>query len=90
MANKSAQEIENERQAALKTAAKDKGENVGTGVTPPAPGSGPQNTEEARKQSLETLKTQETNRPYPSQEEADEMRARRSGVKYNNRAAESK
>lgn len=32
-------------------------------------------TEEARKQSLETLKAQEEARPYPSQEEADRMKA---------------
>lgn len=32
-------------------------------------------TEEARKQSLETLKAQEEARPYPSQEEADRIKS---------------
>jgi hypothetical protein len=36
----------------------------------------PQNTEEARAQSLETLKEQESMKPEPSQEEADEIKRR--------------
>lgn len=33
-------------------------------------------TEDARRQSLDTLKQQESMEPYPSQEEADRMKAR--------------
>lgn len=36
----------------------------------------PENTNDARKQSLEVLKQQESLRPDPSQEEADEIKLR--------------
>lgn len=48
--------------------------------------------EEARAQSLETLKAQEEARPYPSQEQADQMRASTAttgGNAYNTREAKA-
>ncbi len=54
---------------------------------------GPQNTEEARIQSQETLRQQEEAKPEPSQEEADAIRERAVttgvGSDYKNRGFKS-
>ena len=60
---KTAAEIEAERKA-QEVAAKDAAETAGAAAT-----------EEARARDAETLKAQEQSRPYPSQEEADAIKA---------------
>lgn len=59
---KTAAEIEAERKA-QEAAAKDAAENASAA------------TDEARARDAETLKAQEQSRPYPSQEEADAIKA---------------
>lgn len=49
-----------------------------------------QATEEAREQDAETNKQQADLRPYPSQEEADQIRAAAAGVTYLTRDAQAK
>lgn len=61
-ASKTDAEIEAERNA-QEAAAKDAAENASAA------------TDEARRQDAETLKAQEQSRPYPSQEEADAIKA---------------
>lgn len=62
VASKTDAEIEAERKA-QEAAAKEAAENASAA------------TDEARKQDAETLKAQEQSRPYPSQEEADAIKA---------------
>lgn len=61
-ASKTDAEIEAERKA-QEAAAKEAADNASA------------STDEARKQDAETLKAQEQSRPYPSQEEADAIKA---------------